>query len=92
MTHDDSTVPKRPADVSLNPDPAAQPERERFEAELRRGAELSASLVAEWGDLAAALREGLAREIAWINAYYDRARGPARRVPGHLSRHAECAP
>ncbi len=31
--------------------------RERHETELRRGAELSAALVAEWGDLAAAVRD-----------------------------------
>jgi antitoxin CcdA len=31
--------------------------RERHAAELRRGAELSAALVAEWGDLAVAVRE-----------------------------------
>jgi antitoxin CcdA len=31
--------------------------RERHMAELQRGAELSAALVAEWGDLAAAVRD-----------------------------------
>ena len=31
--------------------------RERHEAELRRGANLSAALIAEWGDLAVAVRD-----------------------------------
>lgn len=31
--------------------------RERHEAELRRGVDLSAALVAEWGDLADAVRD-----------------------------------